>query len=327
MMMQPPPGGVMGAHMPLPGKTTLMYSSRWMQAKGLRIGTGNVSPETVVMTVPNVNGPPTQIRMVPQKMNMNMQMFSVMHGLTPWLSVTAGTMYVRKEMTALTFQGMMGTTRLGMSVNTTEGLGDSRVGVNIRLWEQQGQVLHAGLAVTLPTGSITETVRPLMPNGMRNTVRAMYGMQLGSGTFDFEPELTYLGTAGRFSYGAAYRGRIALESENDEDYRWGDRHMVTAWLSYALTKALSINGRIEASTQQSIRGIDPRIAGAMTGANPDFHGGERVELFAGFNARSHLPGFGMGRIGFEFGKPVYENTKGPQLSRDWSSQLTASVRF
>jgi hypothetical protein len=35
----------------------------------------------------------------------------------------------------------------------------------------------------------------------------------------------------------------------------------------------------------------------------------------------------MARLGFEVGKPVYENTNGPQLSRDWSLQLTASTRF
>lgn len=326
-IMQPPPPGVMGAHMPPAGKTMLMYSSRWMKAEGLRIGTREVSPETVVLTVPNVNAPPAQIRMVPLHMNMHMQMLGITHGLTPWLSVSLAASYARKDVQMLTFQGMMGTTRLGTSTIGTEGLGDSRVGVNIRLWEQHGQMLHAGLGVMLPTGSITETVRPLMPNGMRNTTRAMYGMQLGTGTFDFSPTLTYLSNWGAFNFGLAYQGRIALEDENDEGYRWGDKHTLTAWLSYALTRNLSATGRIEASTQAAISGRDALIAGAGRGANPAFYGGERIELFAGFNARTHLTGFGMARLGFEVGKPVYENTNGPQLSRDWSLQFTASTRF
>ena len=85
--------------------------------------------------------------------------------------------------------------------------------------------------------------------------------------------------------------------------------------------------RIEASTQDAIHGRDPLIAGAGRGANPAFYGGERIEAFLGFNARTAIPGFGMARLGAEFGKPVYQNTNGPQLKQDWSAQLTASIAF
>lgn len=326
-MMLPPPAGVMGAHMPPPGKTMMMYSSKWMHMEGLRIGTRDVTPEDVVRDVPNVNAPPAQIRMVPLEMNGHIQMLGVTHGISPWLSVTAGTMYVRKEMTALTFQGMMGTTRLGTKTVSTSGFGDTRIGANVRLLKGGGYQWHAGLGVFVPTGSITERIRPLMPNGMRGDVRAMYGLQLGTGTFDLAPTLTFLANQERFNFGVQYRGRIALEDENDEGYRWGDRHALTGWVSYGFNESLSGTLRIEASTQGAIDGRDPLIAGAGRGANPAFYGGEGVEAFVGFNARASIPGFGMARLGAEFGKPLYENLNGPQLKRDWSAQLTASVRF
>ncbi len=326
-MMLPPPAGVMGSRMPPPGKTMMMYSSKWMHMEGLRIGTRDVTPEDVVRDVPNVNAPPGQIRMVPLEMSGHMQMLSVAHGLTPWLSVTAGTMYVRKEMTALTFQGMMGTTRLGTNTVATSGLGDTRIGADLRLFKSGSFQWNGGLGVFLPTGSITERIRPLMPNGMRREVRAMYGLQLGTGTFDLAPRLTFLAHHDRFNFGVQYRGRIALEDENNEGYRWGDRHALTGWVSYGFDKSLSATLRIEASTQEAIHGRDPQINGAGRGANPAFYGGERIEAFVGFNARTMIPGFGMARLGAEFGKPLYQDTNGPQLERDWSAQVTASVAF
>ncbi|MCC0015175.1 MAG: hypothetical protein H6878_02605 [Rhodobiaceae bacterium] len=327
MMMQPPPAGVMGAHLTPRGKTMVMYSSRWMHGEGLLMGTQEVSPEYVALNIANVNAPPATVRMVPLSMNMNMQMLGLSHGLTQRLSISAATSYVFKEMETLTFAGMSGDTRLGTKTNSTEGLGDSRIAATFQLYRNRSSALNAGLGLSLPTGSITERINPLMPNGSIGDVRAMYGLQLGTGTVDLLPNLTYLGNRGKFGYGIAYRGRIALQDENSEGYRWGDRHAVTAWLSYALSPALSGTARVEASTEDAIHGADPNIDGAGRGSNPAFYGGERIELFAGFNLRGKAPGGHMARLAGEIGMPVYENLNGVQLSRDWVAQLTGSLRF
>jgi hypothetical protein len=52
-------------------------------------------------------------------------------------------------------------------------------------------------------------------------------------------------------------------------------------------------------------------------ANPDFYGGERLELFGGINTvvtEGPLKGH---RFAIEVGAPVYQDLNGPQLETDW----------
>ena len=62
------------------------------------------------------------------------------------------------------------------------------------------------LGITAPTGSTTETDRVLTPMNMTPTVRIPYAMQLGSGTWDAKPGITYNGNAKNFTWGAQYMG-------------------------------------------------------------------------------------------------------------------------
>ncbi len=329
--MAPPPAGIMNVHNIGKGQVMPMYSQMWMRMEGLKNGTSDTNPETVVTTVPNrFFGAPMQprtLRMVPLRMSGSMKMFGLTYGLTDTISLFAAGSYVEKEMHALTFRGMMGTTRLGTNTVKTEGFGDSRLGGLVRLYKGHGTSLNALLGVSLPTGSTDEEIVPLMPNGMRMVRRANYGLQLGSGTYDGLIGLNYLGSQGALHWGLSYRGRIGLEDENDEGYSWGDRHVVTGWLSYAMTKGLFGTARLAASHWGDVEGIDPQIMGAARGANPDFYGGERIEAFLGLNAHTHVKGLGMARVGIEAGTPLYENLNGVQLSKEWSLQATAGIHF
>ena len=56
-----------------------------------------------------------------------------------------------------------------------------------------------------------------------------YGMQLGSGTWDFLPSLTYTGACRRVSFGAQASGTVRLEHENDSGYALGDVFQASAW--------------------------------------------------------------------------------------------------
>ena len=55
-------------------------------------------------------------------------------------------------------------------------------------------------------------------------------MQLGSGTFDFTPGLTYVQTFSDWSWGT--QGKYTLRiSDNDNGYTLGDKLAVTAWVA------------------------------------------------------------------------------------------------
>jgi len=275
--------------------------------------------------VPGVQ--PATLRIAPETMNMEMHMFSAMYGVTDSISLMIMTAYVEKEMRMITFAGMSGTTPLATTVGNTEGIGDTVLALGFRLWQGHGNKVNANLGVSVPTGSIEEEGRMVMPNGMSMRRRSAYGMQLGTGTYDFVPMLTWLGNSGDLAWGAQYRGRIALEDENDEGYRWGNVHEVTAWLSYLLTPALSGTARLSASTQDRIHGQDPLIGGPFQGTYPEFYGGERIEAFLGLNGHMPLGHGSMLRVGFEAGVPLYQNLNGPQLERDWSLAFTAGLHF
>jgi hypothetical protein len=329
--MIPAPAGVMGAHVLPAGKVMLMYTPMWMHMDDSRIGTREVSPEEIVTTVPNrfrmMPGQPPTLRIAPDSMDMRMQMLGATVGITDHVSLMAMGSYVQKEMDMITFAGPTGTRRLAVNHGETEGIGDTTLAALVKLFDGGGHRLHAIAGLSLPTGSIEEEGRMISPMGMPMIMRSSYGMQLGTGTYDLVPGLMYTGQQGPLAWGASYRGRFALEDENEEGYSWGDRHELTGWLAYALNPLLSGSLRVAASTEDEIDGRDPRIMGAFQGTHPEFYGGERVEVLAGLNARGHVDGFGMLRLGLEAGVPVYQNLNGPQLERDWSLTLTLAAQF
>lgn len=333
--MQPPPVGVMGAHLAGKGKVMLMYTPMFMKMDGSRIGTKSVSPETIVTTVPNrfdmnpgmPGVQPATLRIAPDEMSMEMHMLSAMYGITDSISLMVMTAYVEKRMTMITFQDPAGATRLGVTEGSTEGIGDTTVALAFNLWKGHGHRVNGTLGVSIPTGSIDETGTMLMPHNAMMTMRSSYGMQLGTGTYDLVPSLTYMGNSGRLGWGAQYKARIALEGENDEGYRWGNQHEVTAWLSYSLTEGLSGTARLAASTQDQIHGADPNIRGIFQGTYPEFYGGDRIEAFLGLNGRMKLGDGTIARLGVEAGVPLYQDLNGPQLQRDWSLAFTAAIHF
>ncbi len=146
-------------------------------------------------------------------------------------------------------------------------------------------------------------------------------MQLGSGTWDVLPGAVYTHRSGNFSWGAQYRGFIRAQDENDQGYALGDLHQGTVWAQYQWQPWMSSSLRLAARTQDKIDGIDLNIVAPVQTANPDFYGGERVDLLFGVNLvgqRSLACGH---RLAAEFGVPVYQDLNGPQLETDWTFMI------
>jgi len=320
------PIGVMGDHMHKAGEFMLSYRFMHMDMAGNRIGTDEVSPEEIVTTVPNrfagQPGQPSTLRVVPTDMPMNMHMFGAMYAPTDWLTLMAMANYIDKSMDHITFQGMSGTTRRGTFTTESEGFGDTTVTALIRLLDEPRvdgkDHVHLSLGLSLPTGSITERDDILTPMNTRPTVRLPYSMQLGSGTFDLLPGITYTGRDGDLSWGAQYRATLRLEDENDEGYRHGHIHEATAWLAYQWEPWISTSLRVAGSSEGKIEGMDPNIMGPVQTADPDNYGGERVDLFAGVNLVGQTGDLRGHRLAFEIGAPVYQDLNGPQMETDWT---------
>ncbi len=313
------PIGVMGEHLHKKGEWMLSYRYMHMDMDGNRIGTRNVSPQTIVTTVPNrfsPPGPPT-LRVVPLWMTMDMHMFSAMYAPTNDLTIMAMVNYIDKEMRHITFSGMSDTNVQGFFTTNSEGFGDTRITALHRLYKDSVHKAHLNLGLSLPPGSITERDTILTRMGSRPNVRLPYAMQLGTDTFDLRPSVTYTGRVGDFSWGGQFRSEIRL-GENDEGYAWGDLYGLTDWLAYEWAPWISTSVRLDAWTQDSISGIDPNIAAPVQTANPDFYGGEQLFAYFGTNMVGQTGIIRGHRFAFEVGVPLYRNLNGPQLETDWN---------
>lgn len=320
------PFGVMGADRMMPGKVMLSYRYMRMEMDGNRIGTDKVSPEEIITSVANRFAPPPKLRVVPTAMTTDMHMIGAMYAPSTAVTLVAMGTYLEKRMDHVTFQGGSGTTRLGTFTTESSGFGDTKLAGLVRLYDRGGHELHLNAGLSLPTGSIDESDDVLSPMGTRPELRLPYPMQLGSGTYDLIPGLTYKGASGRLGWGAQALGTLRL-GENDEDYSLGDRVDVTAWGSYRWAPWMSTSLRISGRHIGRIDGRDPKIAAPVQTADPDFQGGERVDVSVGVNLAGQGGGLAGVRVGMELGVPVYQDLNGPQMAGDWSLNLTGKYMF
>ncbi|MEZ5893967.1 MAG: hypothetical protein R3C58_12595 [Parvularculaceae bacterium] len=322
------PIGVMGDHMHKKGEVMFSYRYMRMEMEGNRTGTDSISPDEIVTTIPNrFFGAPMQpatLRVVPLEMQMNMHMLGAMYAPADWVTVMAMGSYVSKEMESRAYMGGAGTTVLGDFSMKSSGFGDVKAAALFRAFDRKtGAASHHGhfnLGLSLPTGSTTETGEVLTPMGTTPTVRLAYPMQLGSGTYDLMPGVTYTGKGGAFSWGAQYIATVRMGT-NDEGYSLGDRHSATSWAQFGPVPWVSFSGRVAYHHQGRTKGIDPAIMGPMQAANPDFHGGESIDIGAGVNFALQHGSLDGHRFAVEVVVPVYENFNGPQLEKNWT--LTA----
>lgn len=320
------PIGVMADHRHKAGEFMVSYRFMRMDMEGSRDGTDTLSPQDIATTVPNrFSGLPMQpptLRVVPLEMTMDMHMVGAMYGLSDRVTLMAMGNYLTSTMDHVTFQGGMGTTELGNFETETKGFGDTVVAAIIGLdnGERPERQLNLNLGLSLPTGSIEETDQILTPMGMRPEPRLPYPMQLGSGTYDFRPGLTYRDREGKLTWGGQVSG-IIRSGDNDEGYTLGDRAEATAWLGYAPSHAVAGFLRLKGVSQGAIDGQDPLVVAPVQTADPANHGGETLEVLLGLNLAGQEGAVRGHRIAAEIGLPVYRDLNGPQLETD----LTATI--
>lgn len=328
------PIGVMGDHLHKKGEWMLSYRYMYMDMAGNRIGTDNVSPQEIASTIPNTYpqmtpmgiATPPFLRVVPTQMTMQMHMLGAMYAPTNNVTLMAMVPILDKDMDHLTFQapnpsmGILGnnTNIIGAFSTSSEGVGDIKLSGLFRLYDDATNHVHLNLGISAPTGSITKRGNVFTPFGTITNLRLPYAMQLGTGTWDLLPGLTYRGRIGDLSWGAQYMAEVRLEDENDEGYAWGDRHTVTGWFAYEWAPWISTSVRASYSSQAQISGMDAQITAPVQTAYPEYYGGEKVELFGGINLVGQSGWMRGHRLALEVGAPVYQDLNGPQMETDWT---------
>ena len=315
------PIGVMGDHVHKKGEWMMSFRTMRMSMHGNRNGTSSLSPEDIVQTQTNAFAAmpmqPANLRVVPRKMNMEMQMLGAMYAPTDRVTLMAMTSYKNTEMDHLTFMGGMGVQRLGTFTTETSGLGDTQVSALFQLGSGIDASWHGTLGVSLPTGDNEEIDEILTPMNIRPTVRLPYPMQLGSGSFDLISGLTYSNHSAKLGWGSQWRSVLRVK-DNSDNYRLGDEHQLSTWGSYMVAPSVSLSGRLTYMHKGNIRGKDALIMAPVQTADPNRH--KRQRLDAGMGANWILSNENY-RLGLELTVPVWQRLSGPQMETDWGLSL------
>ncbi|WAJ71123.1 hypothetical protein [Catenovulum adriaticum] len=200
----------------------------------------------------------------------------------------------------------------------TSGWTDTQVSALVNLYQNQHHQVITNLGISLPTGSVDEK------NSSGQFTH--YGMQLGSGTYDFVPSVTYTGHLNALSWGAQLGANIKLEDENDSGFSFGDKYHVTGWLAYQVLQPLSISARLSYQTQEDIKGHynGPHGHSAPSDIQANY-GGQFSDLGLGFNYAQQTGPLKGVRLGLEWQTRVAQDYNGYQLGLD--DGLNASLTY
>jgi hypothetical protein len=207
--------------------------------------------------------------------------------------------------------------RMGeISKMETSGISDLKFGglYDLARW-QDGRRAHLSLGLSAPTGSIDE-------KSGANTVG--YGMQLGSGTWDFHPAITYLGQTEKYSYGAQLGGVLRID-DNEQGYTLGNRLDATVWGARKITDSLSASVKVDHTCQDEVDGTHKGISNMqrnMTPAkDPAHQGRDLTTVGLGLNYYFQSGSLKGHRIAAEWETPIHQKVNGVQLELDSSWTL------
>jgi hypothetical protein len=203
----------------------------------------------------------------------------------------------------------------------TSGLGDTEVRAIYKI----SKYFTGSLGLSIPTGGIEKEFVT-----MKMRFRDPYDMQLGSGSYDLKPAITYsaLSDDAKWNWGAQamYTWHTA---KNDNDWSYGDSLKVTGWLQRAfgpvsswLRLAYSDTGRIKGSDPEIDKLLVPVMGAPTPDADPDNYGGQRLDGMLGLSLLK-----GPVSIGVEAGMPLYQDLNGLQLKTKWFFNAGVQVMF
>jgi hypothetical protein len=286
------PISVMGDHMHEMGEWMVSYRYMTMDMESLLKGSDSVAP-TMMATgfMPN---------MLPTEMTMDMHMFGTMYAFSNKWTLMGMLNYLENEMS------------MPMGKMDASGLGDIKVAglYDLAQWND-GRRVHLKLGLNLPTGSIDEK------DSMSRILG--YGMQLGSGTYDLEPAITYLGQTESYSYGAQLGGILRI-GENDNDYTLGNKFEASLWGARKITESLSASEKFDYSSQSEVDGAHKGLTTMQKNMSPGNQAssqGRDITTFGlGLNYYFQEGGLKGHRFAAEWETPIDQKVNGVQLELD-----------
>lgn len=280
-------------------------------------------------------------RTTPDFMDMHMHMLDIMYAPTDWFNVMLMPQFMDMNMNMRGLQGAnasMADDHLHGG-HETGGIGDTLLYGMFKVYDDKMHHVNMGLGFSAPTGDVGITLDRM------HTVDVgyiHYGMQLGSGTWDFKPVITYTGRYDDWSWGAQVNGTLRMQNRNESGYALGNMFQSTAWGSYNVLSWLSASARGVYTYQDSIQGrfnpvfgdtdknltvmgdVNPKVS---TADHPQNYGGRYWDIGVGLNAMVPDGSFMGNHFSVEWLQPVMDDVNGYQLERSGTLMATWGYMF
>lgn len=332
------PAGVMFAHM-MDQADDVMVGYRYMynaQAGDMLRGS-SVASDPAIVNFGCGSANIDKCFIAPERMSMHMHMLDLMYAPTDWLNLMLMPQFVDMDMDMrqiadpAAYGLPVGGTKLDhithhiSAGHSTGGVGDTGMYALFKLFGTPDHHVNLTLGVTAPTGDVSNRLRRnhQVDGGFND-----YGMQLGSGTWDFKPALSYTGQYGEWSWGAQVNGTKRLDNKNASGYALGDIIQSTAWGSYQWLDWLSTSVRGVYTAQGAVRGQFNGLIQTMAPSDfPKNYGGQYWDIGFGVNARILSGDLAGNSLSFEWLEPVATRQNGYQLERDAAVAATWTYAF
>lgn len=290
------PIGVMRDHVHNKGEFMASYRFKYMKMHDLRAGDNKSNKHEVFKSY----------NMSPVEMSMKMHMLGAMYGVTDNLTLTGMLSAAEKNMTS-----EMKMNGRNMKARTAQ-IGDSKINALYQFLNKDKKRAQFNLGLSLPTGAYNEK---------NNVTQLPYAMQIGSGSYELLPGVSYVNKKYDFSFGAQINATFRLDA-NDRGYKLGDAYNATAWIAKNINSALSLSTRLDYNKKEAIEGVDKSLNTVLTPAsNISVYDSQRLDLLLGSNFIVPKGALKGNRIGLEFGMPIYERIDGPLLETDYVINL------
>ncbi|WP_299594232.1 hypothetical protein [uncultured Microbulbifer sp.] len=333
------PAGVMTDHLHSQGEWMVGYRYMREEFSGIYRGSDKTSSAAL-----NAAG----FSMMPTGMTMEMHMLDIMYAVNDNLTLMFMPQTMSMDMTmAMTegshihgdsamagmdggmgdMSGMDGMGEMDHSMEMhgshshgTSGTGDTIFAGLFRLANDADYNLHATLGISAPTGNVD------LKNADGTFVH--YGMQLGTGTWDLMPSITYTSGRNSLSWGAQGSARLPIQEENDSGFQFGERYSATAWSAYRLADWVSVSARLGYTKQHDING---HYNGPHNHSSPSDlqanYGGEFVEAAVGANLVPQTGALAGVRLGLEWTSNLAAHYNGYQLGRENGLNMSLGYAF
>lgn len=320
------PAGVMFEHM-MPNSGSVMVGYRYMygsQSGNMLQGTDAVSASLIGGQA--CGGQPCE--QMPKYMHMHMHMLDLMYAPTDWLNLMLMPQFVDMNM------AMEALADGDTSKHPTGGVGDTGLYALFKLYDHPLNHWHATLGISAPTGESDIKLNPGHHHSGSDDHSGgspgyiHYGMQLGSGTWDFKPSLTYSGQIDDWSWGAQVNGTVRMENRNPSGFAFGDILQSTAWGGYSVNEWLTATVRgvytVQGTIKNAFDGTHPTDAPVDHAAN---YGGRYWDIGFGLNASIPRGNLAGNQFGFEWLQPVSDDVNGYQLERSGALAASWQIAF